>query len=174
MNSGMIQNDQAVVWIPQKYDLMKVRILISGHTALGGLRKNTTTRCSLNNRFARETLDVDVETFCESCIHSKFTDSGERVLRPVGHTIHGEMPNEVLHLDFCYIRKSIKGYMYVLIVKDGMSSFIRLYAFEIADADAIAEALIDLCPTFGPAFLIVLPVLLRHSLRFPRHSLTCR
>ena len=62
------------------------------------------------------------------------------------------MPNEVLHFDFCYIGKSIKGYIYVLIVKDDMSSFVRLYASEVADADAVAEALVDWCSTFGPVY----------------------
>ena len=77
MNNGMIQNDQGVVWIPQKDDLLKIRILIAAHTGLGGHRKKTTTLRSLKDHFAWETLDVDVETFCESCIHCLATDSGE-------------------------------------------------------------------------------------------------
>ena len=98
---------------------------------------------SPKGHFAWVTLDADVEMFCESWIYCFPTDSGEGIPRTLGYKIYGEMPNEVVHFDFCYIGKSTEGYIYVIVLKDDMGSFVRLYAFEVADADEVEEALVD-------------------------------
>ena len=147
---GILQDRAGVFWVPQEDDVLKLRLLVAAHTGTAGHRKKSTTLAALKTHFVWDTVDRDVETFCESCIHCLATDSGERLPRPFGHSIHASKPNEVLHFDFCFMGRSDSGAVYVLVLKDDLSSFVRLYACEAADAETVAESLIDWFSTFGP------------------------
>lgn len=71
------------------------------------------------------------------------SSSGERVSRPLGHSLHGLKPKEVINFDFCYIMPSSTGEKYVLILKDDLSSYTWFYACENADSGTAAGTLLE-------------------------------
>lgn len=91
----------------------------------------------------------DAQTFCDSCLHCLATDSRERIPRPLGHSLRASKPNEVIHFDFCWLPKSSCGMQYLFVLKDGLSSYIRISACESADADTAADRLLDWFSTFS-------------------------
>lgn len=55
---------------------------------------------------------------------------GERVTRPLGYEVNADKPNRLLHLDYFTLEK---GYIYVLRLKYGLSSHVRLVPCPAAD-----------------------------------------
>lgn len=77
------------------------------------------------------------------------TIGGNRVARLLGHTLHAERPNELILFDFLYFGKASTGDSYVVIVKDDLSSFVRLYPFAEPDAASTVTELLDWFSVFG-------------------------
>ena len=75
--------------------------------------------------------------------------AGETIPRPLGHSIHAELPNEVLYFDFCYIGRSSSGEVYILILKDDFSSYVWFFTCVAAHAEATSDCLIEWFSTFG-------------------------
>jgi hypothetical protein len=68
---------------------------------------------------ACRTMAKDVKVFVQNCLHCVATIPGDKVPRPLGTQLHATKPNEILHLDFLYIRLSRDGtYQYLLLLKD--------------------------------------------------------
>ena len=44
--------------------------------------------------------------FVRHCLHCADTRSGDVVPRPLGETVHGTAPNEVVHFDYLYVGDS--------------------------------------------------------------------
>ena len=149
VKDGVMQDKRGVFWIPPEDDNLKLRLLTAAHTGISGHRRRESTKTILKAHFTWKNINADVDTFCRSCIHCLATESGDRIPRPLGHSIHASKPNEVLHFDFCFIGKSSKDKIYVLILKDDLSSYVRLYPFEAADAEAVVDALVDWFAAFG-------------------------
>ena len=84
-------------------------------------------------------------------MHCLLADGQARVPRPLGSALHATKPNEVLHFDYLFIGKGRNGYMYILIIKDDLSSFLRLVPTKLADALTTADALISWFADFGIA-----------------------
>ena len=125
--NGVLQNERGVFWIPSEDEDLELRFLIAAHTGLAGHRRKKTTKTILKAHFVWSNINAGVDYFCQSCIHCLATESGERIPRPLGYSIHASKPNEVLHFDFCYIGKGSGDLTYVLILKDDLSSYVRLY-----------------------------------------------
>lgn len=106
---GMIIDEKRRIWIPEDDEKIKLRLLIASHHGVSGHRYKTTTMENIEKDIFWKTMKDDVASFCEICIHCLATDSREPVPRPLGHTMHAEKVNEVLHFDFCYIGKSSNG-----------------------------------------------------------------
>lgn len=147
---GLVLDPKKRAWIPEDDHMLKLRLLIAAHCGHAGHRAKTITTSAVAKEFHWETLEADVASFCQSCLHCLCTDSRVRVPRPLGSAIHAEKPNQVIHFDYCYIGKSAHGTKYVLIIKDDLSSYTWLYACESADAESTADALIDWFAAFGP------------------------
>jgi len=147
---GVFQDDNEVIWIPSDVDdLLKLRILIASHTGAGGHRGIRSSTNALKKHFHWEGMTEDLKAFCNSCIHCLSTGTGAVLPRPLGSAIHASKPNQVLHLDFCYIGKSSSGQVYVLILKDDFSSYVWLKPCKAADAEATATSLIEWFSAFG-------------------------
>ncbi|ETW00892.1 hypothetical protein H310_06555, partial [Aphanomyces invadans] len=73
----------------------------------------------------------------------------DMVPRPLGSALHAECPNELIHVDWLSLPKSDEGLKHVLVVKDDLSGFVRLFPSRTADATATAAALMDWFTTFG-------------------------
>lgn len=67
----------------------------------------------------------------------------------MGHSLHADKPNHIIHFDYCYIGMSNRGFKYVLVIKDDFSSFTWLVPCESADAEATVDALVSWFSSFG-------------------------
>lgn len=146
---GVTQNKAGIIYIPKDEDKLKLRIMIAGHAGLSGHRGYTTTQRNIKNHFWWPKIDEEVKAFCLSCLHCLITHTGELIPRPLGHALHAEKPNEILHFDFRYITPGENGFDYVLILKDDLSGFVRLVPATNANAETAADALIDWFSCFG-------------------------
>jgi hypothetical protein len=90
-----------------------------------------------------------IASFCQTCLHCLSTIGGTRGTRPMGHALHADKPNDLIHFDFLYLGKRSTGDIYVLILKDDASGFIWLLPCKSADADTTADALIKWFSMFG-------------------------
>jgi len=138
-----------VSWLPPNDELLKLRILIAAHTGPGGHRGWGPTRASIRQHFYWKSIDKDVESFVKSCLHCLATEPGTVVPRPLGHALHADKPNKLLHFDFCYMGNGEKGNRYVLILKDDFSGYIRLIPSKEATAEVTADSLIQWFSLFG-------------------------
>ena len=146
---GTIQNQSGIIFVPKDEDKLKLRIMIAGHAGLSGHRGYKTTQRNIKNHFWWKNIDAEIKAFCLSCIHCLITHTGQLIPRPLGHTLHAEKPNEIIHFDFCYITPGENGFDYVLILKDDLSGFVRLVPATNANAETTADALIDWFSCFG-------------------------
>jgi hypothetical protein len=72
------------------------------------------------------------------------------VPRPLGEAIHGSIPGQVIHYDFCGIAS-----VYVLIIRDDLSGFVHIRYTESANAKFVAEKLLEWIADFGiPAWQV--------------------
>jgi transposase InsO family protein len=68
---------------------------------------------------------------------------------PLGEALHGEEPNEVLHMDFISMGPSREGFEYVLVIKDDVSKFVWLLPAKNADSTTVADGLLQWFASFG-------------------------
>lgn len=152
---GLLRSDAGVVWIPQKDRELKIRLLVAAHTGVGGHRGIRTTTSVMTNHFFWNSIKDDVKEFCRSCLHCMCTATGDTVPRPLGHAIHADKSNAVIHFDYCYISDSKGGPVYILIIKDDLSSYVWLVPCGAADAEHTVDALLKWFSSFGVVLLWV-------------------
>jgi len=146
---GVIQDGRGVFWIPNSDETLQLLILVAANTGMGGHRVIKPTKNVVLDHFYWRTIMQDITDFCKSCLHCLCTSAGDTVPRPLGHSLHADKPNKILHFDFCYIGKSSDGPVYILILKDDFSSYVQLIPCESANAEATAGALIQWFASFG-------------------------
>lgn len=130
-------------------ELLRLRLLVAAHAGGGGHRDIQPTTDALLEHFLWDGAREDVSSFCKSCLHCLLTASGEVVPRPMGHTLHAEKPNRILHFDYCYIGMSSSGEVYILILKDDFSSYVWLLPCRATDAKSTVESLLKWFSAFG-------------------------
>lgn len=119
--------------------MLKLRILIAARTGIGDHGGWGTTKATLAEHVWRNRLGGNIETFLKSCLHCLCTTSGDIIPRPLGQSMHGIWPNEVLHFDFCYIMPGGSEKNYVLALKDNFSGYIWLALIVDADTSTVAH-----------------------------------
>ena len=85
------------------------------------------------------------------CLHCADKRSGDVVLRPLGETVHGTAPNEVVYFDYSYVGESgpqasqglseDDGFRYTLVFMDDHSNFVSMEPVEVCTAEATAASL---------------------------------
>jgi Integrase zinc binding domain len=114
-----------------------------------GHRASSATFKAMSDYFTWKGLKEDCE-FCRSCLHCLATNAGPTIPRPMGSALHCDVPNGLLHFDYCWMGPG--GDMkYVLILKDDLSSFVRLVPTSTADAETTADALMSWLSDLGVA-----------------------
>ena len=78
--------------------------------------------------------------------------SGDVVPRPLGETVHGTAPNEVVHFDYLYVGESGPqasqglsedgGFRYILVIMDDLSNFVSMEPVEVCTAETTAAFLL--------------------------------
>ena len=137
------------IWIPSKDNLLQFRLMVIAHCGIGGHRAASATLSKLHRRYEWEGMKSDVEEFQSSCFHCLATIGARRVPRPMGHQIHSDSPNEVIHFDYLYIGEARESYQYILIIKDDFSGYVWLLPCKHADAWTTAQHLTTWFASFG-------------------------
>ena len=146
---GLWQTSKGAVWIPEQDSLMKLRVLIAAHAGPAGHRGQAVSLANMTSRFVWKGMREDTQSFVNSCLHCECSKTPSVVPRPLGTAIHAEKPNELLHFDYLYMTPSEGNFLYILILKDDHSGYIRLVPTQAANAENAARALVDWFTTFG-------------------------
>jgi hypothetical protein len=96
--AGLHTDAEGRVWIPDEASDLQLRICIVSHTGIGGHRGFRTTLRTIRQFFFWATMNGDIKTFCNTCLHCQSTISKGRTPRPFGQALHAEKPNEVLQM----------------------------------------------------------------------------
>ena len=125
-----------------------MRIAVVAHMGIGGHRRIKPTLQAVEAMFEWAQMKQEITAFTQSCIHCAQID-GKTEPRPWGTGLHATKPNELIHWDWLKLPKSTGGLNYVLVVRDDMSGFVKLYPAATADAQTTAASLMDWFATFG-------------------------
>ena len=89
--------------------------------------------------------------FVPQCLHCANTRSGDVVPRPLGETVQGTAPNEVVHFDYLHVGESGPqvsqglpedgGFRYILDIMDDLSNFVLMEPVEVCTAEVTAASL---------------------------------
>ena len=104
-------------------------------------------------------MEVHETEFVKQCLHYMDSKAGENIPRPLGETVHGTRPGEVLYFDYLYVGDSgplgkdglDEGdrLKYILIMMDYLSNFVWLEPTESCTAASTAKHLLRWCKTLG-------------------------
>ena len=94
-------------------------------------------------------------------LHCADTCSEDVGSRPLGETVHGTAPNEVVHFYCLYVGGSGPqasqglpvggGFRYILVIMDDLCNFVSMEPVVVCTAEATAASLLTWCKTFGGA-----------------------
>ena len=137
------------IWIPQQDLELQLKIMVCSHCGSIGHRGMDETGSVIRENFWWSSLDQDVKALVRGCYHCIVTLTGEVVPRPLGHAIHSDRPNEVVHMDFFNMGQGLSNKKYLLILCDDLSSYVWLWPTEDTTAAGAAEALCVWIGVFG-------------------------
>ena len=88
------------MWIPDSDKQLQVR-LICAHLRDSGHRGVAATLVRLQEFCVWSGMEAQIREFVRQCLHCADTRSGDVFPHPLGETVHGIAPNEVVHLTTC-------------------------------------------------------------------------
>lgn len=135
--------------IPDQNKLLRVRTLIAIHTDREAHRAFEPTLASVSEQVRWKKLREDTQQLLSSCFHCIATESGATVSRPLGHTMHANKANDIIHLDYFYMNRGEIDLLYVLIFKGDLSGYVWLKPTSEADAENTAKILLDCLASTG-------------------------
>lgn len=102
---GVLVKEKAI-WVPSDEQKMKLRILVAAHCGNRGHCGHDSTKQRVRSCFWWSNLETDVQEFFHSCFHCVLSKTGKRISRLLSIEVHGQRPNEVVHIDFLHISLS--------------------------------------------------------------------
>ena len=110
-------------------------------------------------------MEEHVAEFVKQCLHCMNSKAGEKVPRPLGETVHGTRPGEVVHFDCLHVGASgplggdgldeDEGYRYTLAMMDDMSNWVWLEPTEACTARLTAQHILTWCKIIGVPEVLV-------------------
>ena len=104
-------------------------------------------------------MEKHVAEFVKQCLHCMDSKAGEKELRPLGETVHGTRPGEVVHFDYLHVEASgplgddgldeVEGYRYILVMMDDMSNWVWLEPTDACTTRLTAHHLLTWCTIIG-------------------------
>ena len=133
-----------VLWIMHSDKQLQVRLMTCGHMRDAGHRGVATTLVRLQEFCVWSGMEAQTREFVRKCLHCADTRSGDVAPRPLGETVHGTAPNEVVDCDFLYVGESAPqasqglsedgGFRYILVIMDDLSNFVSMEPVEVCTA----------------------------------------
>ena len=122
------------IWLPQE---MLVRVVTTAHSAYGHPGVNA-LYAILREEFWSPNMRKCISEFNQRCLNCLSEHMPKTFRRRWGQQIHGTKRNEVLHLDFLYMRH----HDYLLVIRDDVSGKTELFYTERADAYTAVDAIL--------------------------------
>ena len=148
-----------VLWIPSSDNQLHIRLMICAHMRDAGHRGVAATLVRLREYCVWQGMETQARDFVRQCLHCADSRAGETVPRPLGETVHGTIPGEVVHFDYLYVGESGPlasqrlsedgGYRYILVLMDDLSNFVCLEPVAVCTAEFTAASLLNWCSTLG-------------------------
>ena len=85
---------------------LQVRLMICAHMRDAGHRGVAATLVRLQEVCIWSGMEAQMPEFVRQCLYCADTRSGEVVPRPLGETVHGTTPNEVVDFDYLHVDES--------------------------------------------------------------------
>jgi len=158
-------NDRDVLWIPEDATKLQTRLMVCAHMKDAGHRGTTATLQRLSEYCCWFRMPEHVTDFVKQCLHCMDSKAGEKVPRPLGETVHGTAPGEVVHVDYLYVGESgpmghdgldeDEGFKYILVMLDDMSNWVWLEPAGACNARTTAQHLMAWCKTLGAPEVLV-------------------
>ena len=95
-----------VLWIPSSDQQLQTRLMICAHMRDAGHRGVGATIVRLQEYFVWQGMEAQVREFVRQCLHCADSRAGDVLLHPLGDTVHGTTPNDVVHFDYLYVGDS--------------------------------------------------------------------
>ncbi|CAM9790553.1 unnamed protein product, partial [Sphacelaria rigidula] len=92
-----------VLWILSSDKQLQVRLIICAHMRDAGHRGVAATLVRLQELCVWQGIETHVREFVCQSLHCADSRAGDVVPRPLGETVHGTTPNEVVHFDFLHV-----------------------------------------------------------------------
>ena len=150
---GLMVDARNRVVIPVQSEGLKIRLCVIAHAGCnsGHLGYHTSLNI-LKDRFYWVGMEVDIRTFCTSCLHCLPTRRGFRIPRPLGTACHGVKPNQVLHFDYLYVAPTLENsqnYQWLFVIRDDFSGVVLLTPVTVPNTHVTVEALLAWRIIFG-------------------------
>ena len=127
---------------------MRKQMLHSAHDQMGHCGRNRVFEHLRSMIWPGKYKDTcDYVNSCVGCSEVK-GNYGKRPINP-GHNLRGNVPNEVLYLDYIFLPKTTSGYQYALTIIDSFTRFISVYPSRHNRACDTARFLTDYVVKFG-------------------------
>lgn len=146
---------QGRIWIPADDQELKLKVLAISHSGMMGHRGKDSTERVVLESYTWHDMNSDISSLVHGCLDCLMKRTGEVVPRPYGHGLHGDAPNEVVHMDYLYMGKSNSDLLYLLLIRDDLSSYVWLWPTTEATSTAAAVAVTTWIAVFGPMKWIV-------------------
>lgn len=150
---------RAVLWIPGDAKKLQTRLMVCAHMKDAGHRGTVATFQRLSEYCCWFRMEDHVSEFVKQCLHCMDSKAGEKVPRPLGETVHGTSPGEVVHVDYLYVGESGPmgedgldedgGFKYILVMLDDMCNWVWLEPTGACTARITAQHLMTWCKTLG-------------------------
>lgn len=136
------------IWIPNKSHEVQLGIITAAHCGSSGHRGIESTLAIAKEEFTWQNMRSDVTEFVKQCIHCMVGKGGSKVPRPLSETLHGTLPNQVVHFDYLFMGHGINDMKYLLVIKDDISSYCWLCPSQMANSEHTAKELSRWIQTF--------------------------
>src|SRR3546814_88138 len=95
-------------WVPKEAEELHLRLCVIAHAGPAGHRGAAIALERLQERVVWRGMRKTVEDFVKDCLHCRGAKGPALNPRPLGETKFGNAPNELLHFDLLFVRRSQK------------------------------------------------------------------
>ncbi|GMF33712.1 unnamed protein product [Phytophthora lilii] len=138
------------LWIPIQVNELLTRVLIVAHCGIQAHRGIQVMLNQLQRSYAIENMRELVTQFVNRCLlFQAYIKGGKLIRRPWSETETALKRNEVLHMDYISMGDSYGATKYVLVLKDELTHFCELIAYDSPMSDVAVSAILDWYKRFG-------------------------